>query len=51
MARSGDKAIKSFATGRGEFVWPPQINNLRPLTDFEIAELERTLGKPVDRKF
>jgi hypothetical protein len=51
MTRRRDKAIKALATGGGEFVWPPPINNIRPLTDLEIAELERTLGKPVDRRY
>jgi hypothetical protein len=51
MTRSGDKTIKPLATGGAEFVWPPPIKNIRSLTDLEIAELERTLDKPVDRKY
>ena len=49
MPKKHNKSSEPLAAG-GELVWPKPITNLRPLTDLEMQDLERALGKPVDRE-
>ena len=46
-----DYKLPTAPTGGGEFVWPRPNTKLRPLTELEIRELERALGRAVDRGY